>query len=434
MSGFNIPIGSPLASQIRGAAVFAGVQTAPGFMNLLSGAAPQIGDAAAKLKGQTSASYPIVKVTDLKQSAGDKISVDLFNIFTGIPTMGDKRIEGRGMNATTSSQDISINRTRGMADTGGKMAQKRTRHNLRTVIQAGLTGWAQRLEDQKCLVALAGARGTQLTTDWVVPQQSDATFNDVMVNTVQAPTFNRRFIAQYTGSNASIDTIANLTTTGILTLSEIDAIGSLLKESSVPLQPVTIKDDPYSWNSPLWIMFVTERQWAILKKVSQTLWNSALAGATKRFDGQRHPLFMGDSIMWNGILVKPLNRYAIRFNAGDKILENNATSTVETGVAVPSTTDWAVDRAIIVGAQALIKAYGNEESSDYHYGWNEELVDHKSAVEVSLSMMEGTAKTRFNINGVITDHGVAVVDSYAPAVGTAAYNAITVTSKGGSSY
>ncbi|MEI6297291.1 MAG: DUF4043 family protein [bacterium] len=251
MSGFNIPIGSPLASKIWGAAVFAGVQTAPGFMNLLSGAAPQIGDAAAKLKGQSSASYPIVKVTDLKQSAGDKISVDLFNIFTGIPTMGDKRIEGRGMNATTSSQDISINRTRGMADTGGKMAQKRTRHNLRTVIQAGLTGWAQRLEDQKCLVALAGARGTQLTTDWVVPQQSDATFNDVMVNTVQAPTFNRRFIAQYTGSNASIDTIANLTTTGILTLSEIDAIGSLLKESSVPLQPVTIKDDPYSWNSPL---------------------------------------------------------------------------------------------------------------------------------------------------------------------------------------
>ena len=88
MSGFNIPIGSPLAAKVFGAAVFAGVQTAPGFMNLLSGDAPQVGDAASKLKGQSSPSYPIVKVTDLKQSAGDKISVDLFNIFTGIPTMG----------------------------------------------------------------------------------------------------------------------------------------------------------------------------------------------------------------------------------------------------------------------------------------------------------------------------------------------------------
>ncbi len=444
MSGFNIPIGSPLASKIWGAAVFAGVQTAPGFMNLLSGAAPQIGDAAAKLKGQSSASYPIVKVTDLKQSAGDKISVDLFNIFTGIPTMGDKRIEGRGMNATTSSQDISINRTRGMADTGGKMAQKRTRHNLRTVIQAGLTGWAQRLEDQKCLVALAGARGSQMTSDWVVPAQSSPDFSEVMVNAVQAPTFNRRFISMYTGTGAGVPptSIGGLTYAGALSLSEIDAIGSLLKESSVPLQPITIKDDPYAWNSPLWIMFVTERQWAILKRVSSAAWTGALQAATKRFDGQRHPLFMGDSIMWNGILVKPLNRYAIRFNAtsatpasNDAILESNTNSTSEASVNLPNITvsadpNYSVDRAIIVGAQALIKAYGNEESSDYHYGWNEELVDHKSAVEVSLSMMEGTAKTRFAINSVITDHGVAVIDSYAPAVGTAGFNAIVTNNPG----
>ena len=426
MSGYNVPIGHALAAKVFGAAVFAGVQTAPGFMNLLSGAAPQIGDAASKLKGQTSASYPIVKVTDLKSSAGDKISVDLFNIFTGKATMGDKRIEGRGMNATTSTQEISINRTRGMADTGGKMTQKRTKHNLRTVIQAGLTGWAQRLEDQRCLVALAGARGGQMTNDWVIPSQNDPEFSEVMVNVVQAPTFNRRFIAQYTGTSASVTAISGLTTSGVLSLSEIDAIGSLLKESAVPLQPITIKDDPYAWNSPLWVMFVTERQWALMKKISKTQWNAALTAATKRFDGQRHPLFMGDSIMWNGILVKPLNRYAIRFNYGDQILENNTNSTSESLVTLPTIGDnvYSVDRAIIVGAQALIKAYGNEESSDYHYGWNEELVDHKSAVEVSLSMMEGTAKTRFAINNVITDHGVAVVDSYAPPVGSAGYNAV----------
>lgn len=121
MSGYNIPIGSPLAAKVFGAAVFAGVQSAPGFMNLLSGGAPAIGDAAKKIKGQTSPDYPIVKVTDLSSTAGDTVSVDLFNIFQGKPTMGDKRIEGRGFNATTSTQTIQINRTRGMADTGGKM-------------------------------------------------------------------------------------------------------------------------------------------------------------------------------------------------------------------------------------------------------------------------------------------------------------------------
>jgi N4-gp56 family major capsid protein len=426
MAGVNIPIGSPLAAKVFGAAVFAGVQTAPGFMNLLSGAAPQLGDAAKKLKGQTSADYPIVKVTDLKQSAGDKVSVDLFNIFQGKPVMGDRRLEGRGMNTTSSTQEVSINRSRGMADTGGKMTQKRTKHNLRTVITAGLTGWAQRLEDQRCLVALAGARGSQNTADWVVPLQTDTEFSEIMVNPVQAPTFNRRFFAMYTGTGVTPPTsIANLTTNGYLTLSEIDAIGAILKESQVPLQSVKIKGDEYAWNSPMWVMFVTERQWAIMKGIAGSKWTSAVQQAVKRFEGQRHPLFMGDSIMWNGILVKPMNRYAIRFAAGELVNENSSAN-VESAVAA----GVATDRAIIVGAQALIKAYGNEESSDYFYSWNEELVDHKSAVEVSLSMMEGTSKTRFTINGALTDHGVAVVDSYAPAIGTAAYNTVIANSIG----
>jgi len=98
MSGVSIPIGSPLAAKIYGAAVFAGVQQAPGFMNLLSTGAPQLGQATAKMKGQTDPGAPIVKVTDLSKSFGDKVSIDLFNIFTGKPVMGDRRIEGKGMN------------------------------------------------------------------------------------------------------------------------------------------------------------------------------------------------------------------------------------------------------------------------------------------------------------------------------------------------
>ena len=428
MSAVNIPsIGSPLAAKVYGAAVFAAVQNKPGFMNLLSESAPQLGDAAKKMKGQSDAGSPIVKVTDLSKSAGDKVSVDLFNIFTGKPVMGDKRIEGRGMNTSTSSQDVVINRSRGMSDTGGKMTQKRTKHNLRTVIMAGLTNWAQRLEDQRCLVHLAGARGSQLTTDWVIPSADDAEFSEIMVNDVKAPSKNRRFIAGMSAGSAAT-TASSMGTSDILTLSEIDVISGLLKESNVPLQPIVMKEDPYSWDMPLYVMFVTERQWALMKAISGSKWLNAVTNAVKRFEaGKRHPLFMGDSIMWNGILVKPMNRYAIRFAAGETIQEcQTDTSATETGVAAAV----ATDRAIIVGAQALIKAYGNEATSDYYYSWNEELVDHKSAVEVSLSMMEGTAKTRFTINGSVTDHGVAVVDSYAPALGTSAFNtALTVSGK-----
>lgn len=415
MSVLNIPIGSPLAAKVYGAAVFAAVQVEPGFMNLLSGGAPDLSGAMSKIKGQTSPDYPIVKITDLSKSAGDNVTVDLFNIFTGKPIMGDKRLAGRGMNTSSSTMEVRIDQSRGMAENGGKMTQKRTKHNLRQVVQAGMTNWASRLEDQRCLVALAGARGTQNTVDWVVPFDSDPDFQETMVNPVQIPTFNRYFAAN------DATTPDTLGTNDWLSLRDVERIAALMKESNVPLQSIKVKEDKYAWNQPLYVMFVTERQWAYLKRSALTnnMYKDALTLATKRFDGQRHPLFMGDSIMWAGILIKPLGRYAIRWNAGDKITVPTAANDA-TGTAYTVGAGITVDRAILVGAQALLKAYGNEGTSDYFYTWNEELTDHKNAVEISLAMMDGIAKTRFTINGQLTDHGVAVIDSYAPDLASAA--------------
>lgn len=415
MSALNIPIGHPLAAKVFGAAVFASVQQEPGFMNLLAGGAPDLSGAMSKIKGQTSPDYPIVKVTDLSKSAGDTVTVDLFNIFTGKPVMGDKRIAGRGMSTSSSTMEVRIDQSRGMAENGGKVTQKRTKHNLRQIVQAGMTNWASRLEDQRCLVALAGARGRQNSVDWVVPFDSDPDFQETMVNPVQIPTFNRYFLAN------DATTPANIGSNDHLTLRDVERIAAVMKESNVPLQSVKVKDDKYAWNSPLYVLFVTERQWMYLRRnmMSQTMYKDAMTMAVKRFDGQRHPLFMGDSLMWAGILIKPLGRMAIRWEANDQIVyptsANDATGTPSTvGAGI------TVDRAILVGAQALIKAYGNEGTSDYFYTWNEELVDHKNAVEVSLAMMDGVAKTRFTINGTLTDHGVAVIDSYAPDPASAA--------------
>lgn len=419
MAAINIPVGSPLAAKIYGAAVFAGVQMAPGFMNLLSGGAPDLAGAAAKMKGQTSEDYPVVKVTDLSKSAGDTITVDLFNIFTGKPVVGDKRLTGRGMSTTSSTQEVRINQLRGMAENGGKMTQKRTKHNLRTVVQAGLTNWAGRLEDQTALVHLAGARGTQSTVDWVIPTTDDPDFAEIMVNTVKPPTLNRYFCANDATSPADMGT------NDWLSFRDIERLSALVTDSTVPLQSVKIKGDDYAWNSPLYVLFVTKRQWTYLKRTalnangnpSGSPYMSALTMAVERFKGQKHPLFSGDTMMWSNILIKPMDRLAIRWNTGDSALipasANDDTGSVVTA-AVP------VDRAILVGAQALIKAYGNEGTSDYFYSWNEELVDHKNSVEISMAMMAGTAKTRFTINGVLTDHGVAVIDSYAPDINSPA--------------
>ena len=412
----NIPVGSALARKIYSVGLFTRVQHSPGFMNLISGEMPKEGSFAAKTKGQTSPDYPIVKAGDLAKGAGDTVSIDLFNILQGKPVMGDKRIEGRMMQLTYSSMDVRIDQVRGGADSGGRMTQKRTVHNLRNISMAGLQAWMQRLEDQTALVHLAGARGSQQTSDWVVPLQSDGDFSEIMVNTVKAPTKNRYFAAN------DATTPADIGTNDALTLQDIDRIVAQLRESPVVMQSVKIKGDDRAWNDPLWVMFVTERQWLYLQsRTSQTTWRQAMQYAFERKSaGLKHPLFDAyETIMWNGVLIKRMNRYAIRFAAGDNVVTDTGGSDGMTYTESTVQTAQPVDRAIIVGAQALAKAYG-KSASDYFYDWSEKEVDHGNSIETVSAAMCGSAKIRFKIDGADTDFGVAVVDSYAPDPASAA--------------
>ncbi len=412
----NIPVGSALARKIYSVGLFTRVQHSPGFMNLISGEMPKEGSFAAKTKGQTSPDYPIVKAGDLAKGAGDTVSIDLFNILQGKPVMGDKRIEGRMMQLTYSSMDVRIDQVRGGADSGGRMTQKRTVHNLRNISMAGLQAWVQRLEDQTALVHLAGARGSQQTSDWVVPLQSDGDFSEIMVNTVKAPTKNRYFAAN------DATTPADIGTNDALTLQDIDRIVAQLRESPVVMQSVKIKGDDRAWNDPLWVMFATERQWLYLQsRSSQTTWRQAVQYAFERKSGGlKHPLFDAyETIMWNGVLIKRMNRYAIRFGAGDNVVIDTGGADGMTYTESTVQTAQPVDRAIIVGAQALAKAYG-KSASDYFYDWSEKEVDHGNSIETVSAAMSGSAKIRFKIDGADTDFGVAVVDSYAPDPASAA--------------
>lgn len=412
----QVPIGSPLARKAYSVGLFSRVQHSPGFMNLLSGEMPKQGSFASKAKGQTSPDYPIVKAGDLTKGAGDTVSIDLFNILQGKPTMGDKRITGRMMNLSYSSMDVRIDQTRGGADSGGRMTQKRTVHNLRSIASNGLQAWMQRLEDQTTLVHLAGARGSQDTTDWVVPNAIDPEFSEILVNPIKAPTKNRYFAA-----NDATD-VSDMGTNDALTFQDIERINAQMRESVVPLQSIRIKGDERAWNDPLWAMFVTERQWLYLKsRTSQTQWRQAVQNALERKTaGVKHPLFDNyETLMWDGMLIKRMNRYAIRFNTGDTVVTDSGGTDGKTYTETNKTVAVPTDRAIIVGAQALAKAYG-KSNSDYFYDWSEEEVDHGNSVEIVGAAMGGTAKIRFKIDGVDTDHGVAVVDSYAPDPASAA--------------
>lgn len=428
MSQTQVAAGSALARKVFGAALFAQTVRAPGFSRNITGAAPKQSDAEAKMKGQTSPDMPIVRVTDLSKSAGETISVDMFNTIGGKPIVGDSNAEGRGSALTSSSMDISINLLTKVVDAGGKMAQQRTVHQLRGLAMAQLASYFPRLDDQQTLVHLAGARGTQSGTDWVVPLASDADYASIMINTVKAPTNNRHFVIDsvngLVGGGATLTAqktqLAAIDSADVFSLGIIDELRYKLDTMEFPLQQVKIADDPAAGDEPMWVMYVTSAMWkSILTSTASTNnWRTFLQNAWNRKSyGSKHPLFTGEAGMWNGILIRKMDRMAIQYSPGETLLGCEDATAAETTFTVNAglTAGYGVHRGLLLGAQALGTVYGRNQSSDYHMSWMERPYNFERSLEVAADVMGGKSKLRFdypNADGTVTktDHGAIAVD------------------------
>ena len=417
----QVPAGSALARKVFGAALFAKTVAFAGMVKNLTGDAPKQSDAEAKLKGQTVPDMPIVRVTDLQKSAGDSVSVDAFDTISGKPIMGDKNAEGRGESLSSSSMDIKIDNTTKSVDAGGKMSQQRTLHSLRGIAMSQLVGYFGRLDNQKALVHLAGARGTLTGKDWIVPKQTDADFADIMVNAVKAPTYNRHLVVNGTGFTKGGTQLASIASTDLWTLALIDELSVLLSDHDFGLQPVRLNDDPAADDDPIkGVLYLTERQWAQIS--TSDAYRTALQNAwARKSHGTKHPLFSGEPIMKNGILIRKQPKFGIRFVQSDTtkiVTVANRYTATESDVTVNAglTAGYAVERAILVGAQALGYVFGRNQGSDTGFNWLENKYNFERNLEVAGESMGGMSKLRFTFddgagNKEPTDNGVFVIDS-----------------------
>lgn len=435
MAQTTVPVGSALARKIYGAALFARIIQAPSFTKTLTGEAPNQGSAEGKLKGQTSPTMPIVRVTDLSKTNGDTVSVDLFDTINGKPLVGDRSAEGTGEKLTSSSMDIRIDLLTKAVDAGKKMANQRTVHNLRGIAMSHLEGYFPRLYDQMAIVHLAGARGSMTGRDWVIPTASDPDYADIMMNVnsvtgnVRAPTYNRHFVTSDNAGGlaqggAALNSVVGSTTPDYLTLAHIDTLSLLLEDQEFPMPNVKVADDPAASDEPIKaILWVTPRQWYHMQTEggASNLWRTFLQNAwVRKSYGSKHPLFSGEPGLWNGILVKKLPRFTVRFESGETnvkyVAEGDRYTATESNVTIASISGFAVERAILTGGQALAMCYGRNNGNGGVFNWMERKYDFDRGLEVAGDAMFGMSKLRFNFTdkdgrSEPTDYGVAVVDS-----------------------
>jgi hypothetical protein len=422
----NVATGSAMANKVVSAMVTAQVARQPGMLKNLTGPAPQQAQANATLRSQTSPGMPIVNVTDLAQTAGDKVSVDCFNIVGGKPIMGDRNAEGKGEKLTSSSMDVSIDMSTKGVDAGGKMSQKRTRNNLLALAKSQLVGYFPRLDFQRCLVHLAGARGAQWDTNWAVPLSTDADFTEIMVNPIIAPTYNRHYVVNSTDLTQGGLQLGSIASTDVLKLVHLDILAAMYDEWGIKMQGVKFAGDPAADDSPIkGILLVDPLAYDNLLRDATSNNNirafQAAAVERARFgDLAKHPLFAGEVGMWNNILVKKID-FAVRFNPSDShqyvAVADRLTAAETAGTVNASlTAGYQVSRSLFLGAQALANCLGANYGSGTPYTVLENRYNLGRNYEVFGEVIGGQSKLRFkfiNENGDLepTDFGVVALDS-----------------------
>ena len=381
--------------------------------------------AEATIRQQTTQHMPIVRCQDLGKGQGDEISFHLLNPVGGYPIMGSEHAEGRGIGMKLTEGRLRVNQARFPVDLGNVMTSIRSPADFRRLGRPVAQSLMDRYVDQSLLVHMAGARGHHDNIEWAIPTDSHAKFADIMVNPVLAPSKNRHFIADGAGIAPFGVTAGevNLDTTDQLKMGVIDAIRTTMDQIALPPPPVRFEGDSAADDDPLRVLLVSPAQYSAFATDPNFRQFQAAAMARAQ-QAKMHPLFLGSIGLWNGVLIVKMPR-PIRFYAGDTIkYAANFSDSTETSCVVPASfgTNFAVDRAILLGGQAIGEALARSDKSSIPFFWSEKELDHNDKVELLIGAIRGVAKIRFEIDAgndgkQITDYGAVAIDTAVPIIG-----------------
>lgn len=434
MGTTSVPAGSPLANKKFSKALAAMAVRQPTPLRSLTGPLPSEDDAMRKIRQQSSTDMPVVRVDELSQGPGTTVQLDCAHVAKLRAVMGDRNAEGSGAELKYSTVDIKIDMATLPVSAGGKMSQQRTPHSLRKNALNQLKGGMPRFRWQRALVHLAGARGVQDGTDWILPIDTDAEQAEMLINSVQAPTFNRHWVISGTDLIQGGQQLASMATTDKMLLSHLDALAAIWDEMTVKMAPIQIPGDDAAGDDMIkGVLYVDPLVWdtIITDNTSnnniRTFQTNALERASYGSIG-RHPLFAGRPLLWNGVLVRKMG-YGIRWNftgaaataatglcphitAANKL---TATETqAQLGAASNSTHQIA--RSIFLGAQALGLASGGNQTSEETYSLLEAWTNFHRNLELAGEIVGSEQKLRFKLPNAAgdlepTDFGALVIDA-----------------------
>ena len=324
--------------------------------------------------------------TELTKGPGDQITYTLAKKLTGDGFTTREVAEGNGESLSLYSDSALINELGhvvSIPNDGRAIDAQRVPVKLRAMAKNLLTTWKQERMSQVFFYHVCG---------YTVANASGAKFNGN--NTVVAPA-SARHLFRAAGSGEANTTDEGIESDDTMSLNMIDHMREMAETAASPLRPINIEGDYEAGGTDIsggkYIWYGHPYQITDLRTSTDTgQWLDIQKAAMMGGQTSKNPIYSDALGEYNNVILKK---------------SNHVTQGVNSSTAAAITT---VRRSVLLGAQACVMAYG-KDGGPTTYGWNEELLDHKRILEVSLFCMYGMKKNRFDS----TDFGVVVGSSYA---------------------
>jgi len=314
----------------------------------------------------------IVVLRDLEKGAGEKIVVPLFMKMTGDGVEGDNIIEDTTAEEAlvTFNDSLFIDQRRKGTKTKGKMSEQRVLYNMRDRGKTQLASWFGEDYDAQLIMYLSGARGVDTTLHVPVGWRGRAS------NALTAPDPAHIIYGGDATAKATIDAA------DIMSIAVIDKIVAKIETIDPIMMPIDVGQGE---NKHLCLMHPFAA-FDLRKSVSNNDW----VDIHKMADGKDNLIYQNALGEHNGIVLAK-HRNVIRF------------SDYGSGEVTPAS------RALVLGAQSGMIAWGGSAKGVNRYSWNEETYDRGNGLAITIGAIYGCKGSEFNSKW----YGRIALDTYA---------------------
>src|SRR3990167_6025323 len=268
---------------------------------------------------------------DLTKKRGDRVTFALVNELTGNGVTGNTTLKGSEERLNSRSHALIVDVLRHAVAVDDWDVQKSV-VDLRNACRVQLREWSQKMLRNACTDALGQIDGINFTT------ATNAQRDTWQVNNRDRVVFGPTTVTQTTFASA----ISAVTAGAQLTPNILSLMKRLAQAGAPKVKPLYVKEMDQEW----YVVFIGPRGWRNLTENNPTTNVLTLANRDARTRGVDNPLFTGDSLVWDGMILREIPEIA-------------PLSTTVYSV----TTATAIEPVYLCGAQAVGLAWAQRTKS-----------------------------------------------------------------------